>query len=240
MVVPAETALYLPIKSFLESLGYAVKGEVGGCDVLAVREGEPPVLIVCELKLRFNLELVLQGVARAAAADEVWLAANVATGGRGRGREADKRFRQLCRRLGFGMLGVFSDGRVEVIVSPVAPFPRADTRLRSRLFSEWKKRRGDPAEGGSTRTPIMTAYRQEALACAAALAAGPLRPRDLKDRSDRAPGILRNNVYGWFVREARGIYGLTDAGRDALVRWGGASPASGVGVETAPTCPAAS
>jgi len=23
---------------------------VGGCDVLAVREGEPPVLVVCELK----------------------------------------------------------------------------------------------------------------------------------------------------------------------------------------------
>ena len=89
--MPAETSLYLPIKSFLESLGYAVKGEVGGCDVLAVREGEPPVLIVCELKLRFNLELVLQGVERASACDEVWLAANVATNGKG--READKRFR---------------------------------------------------------------------------------------------------------------------------------------------------
>jgi hypothetical protein len=58
--MPAETSLYLPIKIFLESL-YAVKGEVGGCDVLAVREGEPPVLVVRELKLRFNLELVLQG-----------------------------------------------------------------------------------------------------------------------------------------------------------------------------------
>jgi hypothetical protein len=59
--MPAETSLYLSIKIFPESLGYAVKGEVGGCDVLAVREGEPPVLVVRELKLRFNLELVLQG-----------------------------------------------------------------------------------------------------------------------------------------------------------------------------------
>ncbi len=35
----------------------------------AVREGEQPVLVVCELKLRFNLELVLQGVERASVAD---------------------------------------------------------------------------------------------------------------------------------------------------------------------------
>jgi hypothetical protein len=217
----SETTLYPPIKAFLEGLGYAVKGEIGGCDVLAVVDGEPPVLVVCELKLRFNLELVLQGVERAAACDEVWLAAAVGARGKGRGggREADSRFRALCRRLGFGMLGVFADGTVEVIVSPVAPFPRKEARRRSRLYDEWKRRRGDPATGGSTRRPIMTAYRQEALACAAALAEGALRPRDLKEQSGRAAGILRSNVYGWFVREARGVYGLSEAGRDALVQW---------------------
>lgn len=213
----SETALYAPIKAFLESLGYAVKGEVGGCDVLAVADGEPPVLVVCELKLRFNLELVLQGVQRAAACDEVWLAARMAAGGRG--REGDSRFRALCRRLGFGMLGVFADGRVEVLVSPVSPFPRKDARRRSRLYDEWRRRRGDPATGGMTRRPVMTAYRQEALACAAALAGGPRRPRDLKAHSARAAGILRNNVYGWFVRQARGVYGLTEEGRAALLRW---------------------
>ncbi len=117
------------------------------------------------------------------------------------------------------MLGVLPDGRVEAIVSPVSPFPRRDPKRRSQLHEEWTKRRGDPAAGGSTRAPIMTAYRQEALACAAALAEGPMRPRDLKPQSGRAYGILRNNVYGWFVREARGLYGLTEAGREALVRW---------------------
>ncbi|MEA2856612.1 MAG: putative phosphodiesterase, partial [Methylobacteriaceae bacterium] len=29
------------------------------------------------------------------------------------------------------------------------------------------------------------------------------------------------NVYGWFAREERGIYGLTEAGRGALTRWPG-------------------
>lgn len=65
----------------------------------------------------------------------------------------------------------------------------------------------------------MTAYRQEALSCAAALADGPKRPRDLTPRNPSAPKILQRNVYGWFQRADRGIYDLTDAGREALTRW---------------------
>ena len=54
----------------------------------------------------------------------------------------------------------------------------------------------------------MTAYRQRALACAAALAQGPGRPRDLKADIPDAPKILRGNVYGWFVPVERGVYTL--------------------------------
>jgi hypothetical protein len=73
--------------------------------------------------------------------------------------------------------------------------------------------------GGGSRVPIMTAYRQEALACAAALVAGPCSVQALKATSPDAPKILLGNVYGWFLRIERGIYGLTDAGQAALVRW---------------------
>jgi hypothetical protein len=65
----------------------------------------------------------------------------------------------------------------------------------------------------------MTAYRQEALACASAMMAGPCRPRDLKGCSPRARAILARNVYGWFARAGYGVYALTDAGRTALERW---------------------
>jgi hypothetical protein len=65
----------------------------------------------------------------------------------------------------------------------------------------------------------MTAYRQQALACAAAMAATPRRPRDLRPEIPDAPKILRHNVYGWFERTTRGVYGLTEAGRAALLRW---------------------
>ena len=65
----------------------------------------------------------------------------------------------------------------------------------------------------------MTAYRQQALACAAALLGGPARPRELKPSLPDAPSILLRNVYGWFVRVERGLYALSDGGRRALVRW---------------------
>jgi hypothetical protein len=209
-----ETSLYNPVKTFLEGLGFTAKGEIGGCDVLALSADAPPIVVICELKLQFNLDLVLQGVDRATACDEVWLAARLSS--RGKGRESDPRFRALCRRLGFGLLGVADDGRVDVLLSPTALAPRRDPRRRSRLIDQHNRRRGDPAVGGGSRRPIMTAYRQEALACAATLADGPKRPRDLKSSSQRAQTILRRNVYGWFVRTDRGVYELTAAGQAAI------------------------
>ena len=76
-----ETTLYAPVKRYLEALGFTVKGEVCGCDLVALRGEEPPIVVIGELKLAFSLELVLQGVDRTAACGEVWLAVRVA--GRG-------------------------------------------------------------------------------------------------------------------------------------------------------------
>ncbi len=209
-----ETTLYLPVKSFLERAGYTVKGEIGGCDLVGLSDGDPTVVVICELKLTFNLELILQAVDRATVCDEVWIAARISA--KGRGREADKRYRDLCRRLGLGMLGVSDRGEVSVIVSSVSPMPRTNPKRRTRLVKEHRKREGDPARGGSTRVPIMTAYRQQAIACAVALAGGPLRPRDLKQAVPTAGQILLNNYYGWFERIEKGVYGLTPAGLQVL------------------------
>jgi len=212
-----ETALYRPVKRFLEKLGFEVKGEIQGCDLVALRGDSPPMVVIGELKLSFNLELVLQGVERSAACDGVWLAFR--TSSRGRGRESDRRVRKLCRLLGFGLLGVSSNGNVEVLVQPIPWRPRRDSRRRSNLVDEHRRRHGDPALGGSTRAPIMTAYRQQALTCAAALANGPRRARDIKPVAPDGPKILLSDVYGWFVRVERGVYALTEEGRAALVRW---------------------
>jgi hypothetical protein len=211
-----ETSLYLPIKKFLESLGFQVKGEIGGCDVVGITEEMPPVVVIAEMKLSFNLDLVLQGVDRADICDEVWLAVRAS---RRSGRERDKRVRKLCRRLGFGLLAVSETGTVDIITGPEGAAPRRNHRRRSRVLEEHRRRRGDPMLGGASRIPIMTAYRQQALACAANVQLGLRRPRDLKPLIPDAPKILLRNVYGWFERTGRGVYALTEAGEAALQKW---------------------
>ena len=214
--VPAlrETALYPAVKAFLETQGFVVKGEICSCDVVAVRDGEPPVVVITELKLSFTLELVLQAVDRLRAADRVYLA----VAGSRRGRDQDSRVHRLCRLIGVGLLTVdVRRGTVMVVAEPLPYRPRANLPLRRRLLKEHAGRRGDPTSGGSTRQPIMTAYRQRAIACAEALQAGPLRPRDLKLLADDAGAILRRNVYGWFDRVKPGVYRLSEMGAGSLV-----------------------
>src|SRR5262249_62090201 len=82
-----------------------------------------------------------------------------------------------------------------------------------------RRRLGDPVPGGACKEPIMTAYRQQALACAASLSRGPRRTSEIKSAIPDAPKILLRNVYGWFLRVERGTYALTAAGTAALARW---------------------
>jgi hypothetical protein len=211
-----ETSLYAAVKRHLEALGYVAKGEICGCDIVGIRPGEPPFVVITELKLGLSLELILQGVDRLAAADEVWLAV-LATR---RGRDRDRRAHKLCRLLGFGLLAVDPARQaVEVLAEPAPYRPRSDAKRRGRLVREHQRRQGDPTEGGSSRRPILTAYRQRALACASALATGPASTRALWPIAPDASAILLRNVYGWFERESRGVYRLTAAGQAALQQW---------------------
>jgi hypothetical protein len=203
-----ETDLYHPVKRHLEAQGYVVKAEVRKCDVMAVRGDEPPVIV--ELKMSLTLQLLYQAMERLTVTDHVYVA--VARPKRGVGASALK----LCRRLGLGLIVVTSAGSLEVLADPLPYAPRMNMRKRGLLLKEFNARSGDPNTGGSTRKPLMTAYRQDALKCAAHLArCGAARIRDVKAATgvDRAPAIFRNNVYGWFAKVERGVYGLSEAGR---------------------------
>jgi len=216
----SESSLYPPVKRFLESAGFSVKGEVRGCDIVAVGPGDPMTLTIVEMKLGFTLELLLQTTDRMRAADEVWLAVPATR----RGRDRDRRVHRLCRLLGFGLLAVStSRDRVDVLVHPAPYQPRRDHRRRRQLLTEHARRLGDPSPGGTTRQPVMTAYRQQALACAALLSTGPASPKALRAVAPDAGTILYRNVYGWFERARRGVYQLTQDGHAALLRWPDAS-----------------
>lgn len=214
-----EASLYLPVKRFLERLGYTVKGEVCGCDLVARRGDDPPVII--ELKLRFTLALLLQGVDRLAVSERVYLAVpRPPRRARGLSPEAPA-VRRLCRRLGLGLL-VVGRQSVAVIEEPAPYRPRPARQRTIRLIAEFDRRHGDPNVGGGNRAPVVTAYRQDALRVAGALAVnGAMRLADLRAATGvaDAAAILQRNVYGWFARVARGTYALSPSGRDALGRF---------------------
>jgi hypothetical protein len=212
--MPLESDLYAPVKALLEGQGYSVKGEVRGCDVVAVRGDEPPVIV--ELKRAFGMGLVLQGVNRLTLSDTVYLAV-------GTWPKNMRDVKKLCRRLGVGLM-IVSDARVDVLLDPAPYKPRKDARRVGRLIGEHQRRVGDPNRGGSsTKVPMMTAYRQQALRCANLLAKnGPMKVALLRVQAEapKALAILSQDHYGWFERVDRGTYGLTPKGRAGLEQHG--------------------
>ena len=212
-----ESSLYSPVKRFLEGFGFEVKGEVCGCDLVALDRGTPAALVIGELKLSFTLELVLQAVDRLTACDEVWLA--VRASARGRGRESDPRVRKLCRLLGFGLLAVSGTGRVEVLVEPVPWRPRHDAKRRSKIVDEHRRRKGDPALGGSTRQPNHDSLSAAGPGMCRCLGAGARATKRLQ--TDDA-GCPQNPTWECLrvVRQGRtGDLRLSEAGKSALVQW---------------------
>ena len=207
-----EAELYPDLKAYLEAQGYEVKAEIGACDLMA-RRGDDPAVVV-EMKTSFSLALVMQGVARQAMFDDVYLAVPVAEKG---WKLRYKDIVALCRRLGLGLLAVKPGQGVEAHLDPAPYQPRRASARAGRLLREFERRVGDPNIGGTTGVKRMTAYRQDALRLLGGLAQGPQRAADLA----RATGVARARLlmaadhYGWFERVAHGIYGLTPKGMAA-------------------------
>jgi len=213
-----ETDLYGPLRDYLVARGYVVRSEVRGIDVVAERDGKA---LVFEMKRHLSLPLVAQAVDRQRSFDSVYVVVPH-PGKRVRSRD----WRAACRvlrRLELGLVLVSlepeSGGTVEVAFHP-APFVRRSRKdFRRAVLEEAGGRSLDLNQGGSTRTKIITAYREAAIHIAACLAAcGPLTPANLRamGTAKNTGAILYDNYYNWFTRVSRGVYALTDKGREEL------------------------
>jgi hypothetical protein len=217
-----ESDLYLPLKRFLESQNYEVKGEVQDCDVLAIRGEEDPVVV--ELKLTFNLNVLLQAVERLFVTPKVYIGVPVKCAILKKKR---RRIIKLLRILGLGLVVINPDlitGSVEVLLDPGDYKPRKKKQLQERLLGEFMRRIGDPNLGGKDmRTGIMTAYRQRALAIGWFLHEnGPTKASNVAQtlKEPKARNILYRDVYGWFEKESRGVYKLSPRGKQEISYWG--------------------
>jgi hypothetical protein len=214
-----ETDLYLPVKRLLETQGYTVKGEVGAADVVAMREGDEPVIV--ELKAGFSLSLFHQAIQRQAISDAVYVAVP-----RGTGRASLKALvenRKLCRRLGLGLITVrLADGYTEIHCDPAPYKPRQSRPRKTRLLREFERLVGDPNLGGATRRNLVTGYRQEALRCLNLLGErGPTKAAEVARQTSigHARRLMADNHYGWFERIGVGIYALSPQGVEATAQY---------------------
>ncbi|RKX88575.1 MAG: hypothetical protein DRP70_06370 [Spirochaetes bacterium] len=215
-----ETHLYPPLKAWLETQGYTVRGEVGRCDLAAEKDG---VLIAIELKLRPSLVLLAQAAERQEYADSVYIALP-ATPNRPR-PPSSRNLRRLLSRLGIGLILITfmkMKTKVEVLIHPAGASgaPRRRPKKKAAILREIAGRDMDITPGGLVGGKLkVSAYRQRAIRLAAWLSvleeASPAGLRELGAPEDTGV-ILSKNLYGWFERVRRGVYRLHEAGISAL------------------------
>ena len=221
MATRHESDLYAPLKRFFEQHGYEIRGEVKDCDLVARQEAR---LVVVEMKLAFNLTLVLQGLRRQQVTNHVYVA--IETPGRKKRTPWWREVQQLCQRLGLGLLTVnfaTEPPLVEVVQeSETAQAPRIRRGKQAQVAREFDGRMGDFNTGGSTRRPLVTAYRLQVLRVVGHLHAhGACAVGDIQTALglSNTAGILQRNYYGWFDRIARGVYALTPSGEHAAQQY---------------------
>lgn len=218
-----ESDLYGPLREYLEALGYAVRGEVLGCDVVAERDGD---IIILELKRNLSISLLIQATDRQRACASVYVVLPD-HGGKIRTRQWRSRCR-LLKRLELGLVLVDlsnprdSSGAVRVIFHPQPSQRRVNKSMKKSILTELHGRSVDLNQGGTTGTKIVTAYRENAvqIACCISLN-GPMAPAALRKMGTgpKTQSILSDNFYGWFQRVAHGVYDLTPKGRREIAEY---------------------
>jgi hypothetical protein len=218
-----EVDLFKPVSDFLIEQGYTVRSEVKDCDIAAYKDEE---LVIVELKRNLSVDLLTQAVNRQKCADIVYMAVPKPKKLTSNAKWND--IIHLVKRLELGLILVSFKGKKGIVEIAVHPTPfdreasrRGNKKRREGIIKEAKGRYIDANIGGSTRTKLVTAYKESAIYVACCLEKyGPLSPKKIKDLvadGVKPAPILTMNHYGWFDKVERGIYGITDAGRDALV-----------------------
>ncbi|MGM0876910.1 MAG: DUF2161 domain-containing phosphodiesterase [Bacillota bacterium] len=219
-----EVDLYKPIQKYFLREGYEVYGEVKDCDMAAVKGDE---LVIIELKLTLSVDLLIQATKRQRLTDIVYIAIP-----KPKYRLNSKRWTDKChlvRRLELGLIVVSFSGKrakAEIIFHPT-PFYRSKSMGQNKLkrdtvMTEINGRSADFNVGGSNRTKIMTAYKENCIQIACYLENfGSLSPKALVQMGtgDKTSSILTKNFYGWFERIKRGTYVISEKGKQEVKKY---------------------
>lgn len=215
-----EKELYLPVHDLFEKRGYKVNAEVKDCDMTAVKDDE---FIIVELKKNLSVTLLAQGLKRLKTGADVYIAVPKPK------QYSFKKFRDtfsVIKKLELGLIFVSLRGShsfAEIVFEPQEFKPtRRDNRKRKQIFTEIGGRTIDTNTGGVTGTKIVTAYTEKCIHIACILDMyGDLSPKKIREigGADNTYSILNRNIYGWFQKVDKGIYGITTDGRKGLLEY---------------------
>ena len=213
-----EKELYPPVRDLFEKRGYKVNAEVKDCDMTAVKDGE---LVIVELKRNMTVTLLAQGVRRQKTGADVFVCVPKPK------NYSFNKFRQVfsvLKKLELGLIFVSLRGEysfAEIVFEP-KPYTSSykNYKKRREILNEIDGRTTETNTGGVTGTKIVTAYTEKCIKIACILDMyGELSPKRIRDYggADNTQTILTSNVYKWFKKIDKGLYGITDEGRRALL-----------------------
>lgn len=218
-----EVDLYKPIQRHFIKQGFQVNGEVKDCDMTAVKDEQ---LVIVELKLSLTIDLLIQATKRQRLTDLVYIAIPKPK------RLRSKRWYDVCHlvsKLELGLIIVSFSGngsKIDFVTHPT-PFDQKKSlqqnkRKRNALLIEIEGRSADYNIGGSNKVKIMTAYKETCIQIAYYLEqCGPMSPSSLAKMGTgvKTLSILNKNYYDWYVRVKRGVYAISDKGRQELTNY---------------------
>ena len=217
--VMKESDLFEPIKRYFEANGYTGDGEVASIDLYLEKDG---LTTAVELKKALDFRSIQQAALDQKTCDFVYI---------GIFRPKDLRSRSfrdrlyLLKRLGIGLICVSArSGAVEVVseplVSEISNFQRYHKDRAEAIKAEFKKRKLKTNTGGVSQTPLLTAYKEDALMLLETMGelGGQASCKRLRELSGiaNATKILYDNYYGWFENVSRGTYKISAVGSKAL------------------------
>ena len=216
----AESDLFEPVKLLFENMGYSVNAEVKSCDMTAVKDEE---LIVIELKKNLSVHLLEQALVRQKTGATVYVAVPKPK------KYSPLKFRDtlyVLKKLELGLVFVTLKGEfsfAEIIYEPLPFVPVAENRKkRAAILKEIKGRTIDMNTGGVTKRKIATAFTERNIHLACALDTfGDMSPARAAQLTgiEKAQSVLSMNVFKWFKRVERGVYGITDEGRRGVMEY---------------------
>jgi len=210
----SEADLYAPIKGHFEGLGYVVRGEVRGCDMILSKDDNN---FAVELKKSFNVTLLYQAMDRAKLTNGAYVAIPRSIFMRKRGH-----ITHILEKLEIGLITVAMDSPLKSVAVHLVPnIGKARNNARSRaLMAELNGRNFDGNTGGAVKQKLLTAHRERILHIACVLerlevasAAVMVKTYGCHEFTNQ---WLRRNYYGWFEKVEKGLYALSEAGRAAL------------------------